>query len=79
MIHELKILPEHFWPVVHDDKKAEVRLNDRGFKTDDFLRLSEWTPDDGYTGKVVVRIVTHVADLSSWKENYVLLSMRKLS
>ena len=79
MIHELKILPEHFWPVVEDYKKAEVGFNDRGFKTDDFLRLREWTPDEGYTGKVVVRAVTHVADLSSWKENYVLLSMRKLS
>lgn len=78
MIHELKILPEHFWPVVSNEKKAEVRFNDRNFKVDDYLRLSEWSPGTGYTGKVIVRIVTHIADLSSWGEGYVLLSMREL-
>lgn len=30
--HELKILPEHFWPVVTGHKKAELRKNDRDFK-----------------------------------------------
>lgn len=78
MIHELKILPEHFWPVVSDEKKAEVRKNDRGFKVDDYLRLSEWSNETGFTGHVVVRKVTHVADLSSWNKGYVLLSMREL-
>lgn len=78
MIHELKILPEHFWPVVSNEKKAEVRKNDRGFKVDDYLRLSEWSNETGFTGKVIVRKVTHVADLSSGKEGYVLLSMREL-
>lgn len=78
MIHNLKILPEHFWPVADRSKKAEVRLNDRGFKVGDYLRLQEWSPETGYTDKIVVRIVTHVADLSQWKDGYVLLSMREL-
>lgn len=79
MIHNLKILSEHFWPVVSDEKKAEVRLNDRNYHVGDFLRLQEWNPETGYTDKIVVRIVTHVADLSQWKDGYVLLSIRKLS
>lgn len=78
MIHDLKILPEHFVPIVTSDKKAEVRFNDRGFKADDYLRLCEWSEETGFTGKMVVRIVTHVADLSAWQKDWVLLSMREL-
>ncbi len=78
MIHDLKILPEHFEPVVTNEKKAEVRFNDRNFKEGDYLRLLEWGPDSGYTGRMVARMVTHVADLSSWKKDWVLLSIREL-
>lgn len=78
MIHELKILSEHFWPVASDAKKAGSRLNDRNYQVGDYLRLQEWNPETGYTDKIVVRIVTHVADLSQWKDGYVLLSIRKL-
>nr|DAN88367.1 MAG TPA: activating signal cointegrator [Caudoviricetes sp.] len=31
-VHELKILPQHFWPVVDGLKRAELRNNDRNFK-----------------------------------------------
>ena len=78
MIHNLKILPEHFAPVITGDKKAEVRFNDRNFKAGDYLRLQEWCEMRGYTGKIVARKVTHVADLSQWSYGYVLLSMREL-
>ena len=79
MIHELKILPEHFWPVVNKEKLAEIRYNDRGFEIGDYLKLKEWDESKmEYTGKIVVRMVIHVADLSAFKDGYVLLSMRPL-
>ena len=39
MIHSLKILPEHFYPVVSDLKRAELRKNDREFSEGDYLEL----------------------------------------
>lgn len=74
MIHDLKILPEHFWPVVEGIKKAEVRINDRGFEVGDKLHLREFC-DEKYTGVSLIKDVIHIADLSSFKEGYVLLSM----
>lgn len=76
MIHELKILPEHFDPVVAGIKLAEVRYNDRHFSVGDYLKLMEYEPETGFTGKIVVRQVIHIADLNSWRAGFVLLSMR---
>lgn len=75
-IHELKIAPEHFNAVKWEEKRAEFRLNDRDFSRGDILRLHEWEPVDGYTGKRVSVRVTNVTDLSEWAENYVMLSFQ---
>lgn len=75
MIHDLKILPEHFAPVVRNYKRAEVRFNDRGFEVGDILCLKEWSECAGYTGQSVLRKITHIADLSAWREGWVLLSI----
>ena len=74
MIHELKILPEHFGPVMAGIKLAELRLNDRDFKEDDTLRLREYENGE-YTGRIVYRRVIHVADVGAYLPGYVLLSM----
>lgn len=79
MIHELKILPEHFEPVISGLKSAEVRKNDRGYEVGDFLKLKEWDaisePFAGFTGRIVVRQITHIADLKDYAPGYVLISM----
>lgn len=72
-VHQLKILPEHFIPVLSGLKTAELRKNDRDFHTGDKLILLEW--DGEYTGASATRYVTHVADVDSYLPGYVLLSM----
>lgn len=73
MRHELKILPQHFTPVLDEIKTAELRMNDRNFAAGDTLRLMEWNGD--YTGDACERVVTHVADVGDYLPGYVLLSM----
>jgi len=50
MIHELKILPEYFEPVIKGEKTFEIRVNDRDFKKGDYLALNEY-----YGGKYTSR------------------------
>lgn len=73
MIHELKILPEHFIPVIDGLKTAELRKNDRDFKAGDTLILMEYNGE--YTGGGCERLVTHVADVGGYLPGFVLLSM----
>lgn len=74
--HELKIWPEHYEPVKRKIKKAELRENDRNYQVGDTLVLRCWDRvKEEYTGKSVVREVTHVADVGGWLPAYVLLSM----
>lgn len=63
MIHDLKILPEHFRDVRAGIKTAELRLNDRNFQPGDVLVLREWSPIyKEYTGEVEMRRVTHILE-----------------
>lgn len=74
MRHELKIIPEHFIPVLDGVKLAELRKNDRNYQVGDVLALYEWNGE--YTGDACEREVIHVADVGSYLPGYVLLSMR---
>lgn len=76
--HVLKIKPEHFYPVYAGRKTAELRFNDRDFKSGDLLKLREFFNGD-YTGSYVWRRITHVADVADFAEGYVLLSMVPIS
>jgi hypothetical protein len=79
VFHELKILPEYFEAVIGGLKSAEVRKNDRDYKVSDYLELKEWDalsePFTGFTGRIIVRQFTHIADLKDYAHGYVLLSM----
>lgn len=75
MIHELKILPEHYQPVLEGLKRAELRNNDRDYKVGDHLILKEWHNGD-YTGRQTGREVIHVADVSAYLHGFVLLSVK---
>lgn len=74
MIHELKILPIHFEPVEAGLKLAELRNNDRNFSIGDKLILKEFSNGE-YTGRIVIKEVLHIADVSSYLPGYVLISM----
>ncbi|WWD11036.1 RNA-binding protein [Escherichia phage Phagiculus] len=74
MIHELKILPVHFDPVDTGLKLAELRKNDRNFSVGDKLILKEFH-DGAYTGRITIKEVLHIADVSEYLPGYVLLSM----
>lgn len=76
MIHELKILPEHFSPVCTGVKKAELRKNDRPYKVGDTLHLKEYAPNrHGITGEFINVRITHIADVGAWLPGFVLLSI----
>lgn len=59
-IHDLKILPEYFEAVLTGDKTFEVRINDRDYKVDDFVILNEWTNDEGYTGRKILKRISYI-------------------
>lgn len=58
--HELKCWPEFFQATYSGLKNFEVRNNDRNFAVGDIVRLEEWSPDRGYTGRYLIRNIRYV-------------------
>ena len=76
--HELKTWPESFSPVMRGEKKAEHRLDDRGYAVGDELLLREWVPGlCEYTGRELTCRVTHVLRGPEFgvREGWVILSV----
>lgn len=46
MKHELKIWPQYYERIADGSKTFELRENDRGFQSGDFVRLREWDPTE---------------------------------
>lgn len=70
-VHDLKCDPQAFEPVSRGDKTHEIRLNDRGFKVGDLLRLHEtrYSGDEMragrplvYTGRQARRVISHIQE-----------------
>jgi uncharacterized protein DUF3850 len=78
-VHDLKSWPEFFRDVLEGKKNHEYRLNDRGYRVGDVLRLREYDPmARAYTGRSVDRSVTYVCDLSRvGGGNYVVLELSR--
>lgn len=76
MIHDLKILPEYFEAVLKGVKTFELRKNDRNFKTEDMLKLREYSNGE-YTGREVLKRVTYILEGGSYglEEGYVILAI----
>lgn len=76
MIHDLKILPEYFEAVLKGVKTFELRKNDRNFKTEDMLKLREYS-NGQYTGREVLKRVTYILEGGSYglEEGYVILAI----
>lgn len=80
-IHAVKIAPKYLDAVVAGQKKAELRKNDRGYKTGDVLSLCEWKHGK-YTGREWAAVITHVLpvnEIIADNENWAVLSIRSLS
>ncbi len=83
-IHELKCWPESFQFIRAGQKRAEIRMDDRGFKEGDLVHLREYEPTDReYTGQDELVRITHIQrcgiePLEALEEGYVLLSFRVL-
>lgn len=79
-IHAVKIAPKYLDAVVAGQKKAELRKNDRGYKTGDVLSLCEWKHGK-YTGREWAAVITHVLpvnEIIADNENWAVLSIRSL-
>lgn len=81
MIHELKILPDYFDPIMEGAKTFEVRKNDRDFNVGDDLWLREWTSLRGYTGRETRVEVSYLlsgfeAEVFGLKEGYCVMGIR---
>jgi ParB family chromosome partitioning protein len=61
-VHELKTLPGFIDAIEESGKNFEVRINDRRFLTGDTLRLREFDPDEGYSGREIERVVGYVLE-----------------
>ena len=60
MIHELKIKSNYFELVKHEQKKFELRKDDRDFNVGDVLKLNEIDENGNPTGNYVKRKVMYI-------------------
>lgn len=59
--HKLKTWPEFFERIIRGDKRAEFRLDDRGFAKGDVLTLQEWSPNNlRYSGRKVSVVISDI-------------------
>jgi len=74
-IHEVKIRPEYYEPVISGKKTFEVRYNDRDYQAGDALLLREWD-ESGYSGRESLFDITYLLkDFSAMKQGYVVMSI----
>ena len=74
--HELKTWPIYFARVLSGEKTFELRKNDRDFGEGDTLRLREWGRNtETYTGREVVRYVSHIYTGDHLEFGYVIMSI----
>jgi ASC-1-like (ASCH) protein len=76
-IHELKIWPEYFEPILDGRKTFELRQTDpsRDFQVGDTLRLRE-TLRGEYTGRELMALVTYILDGPFAIADYCLISIK---
>lgn len=57
--HNLKILPPFFQAVWNDEKRCELRKDDRDYQVGDIILLMEWDGEK-YTGSCLLVEITHI-------------------
>ena len=76
MIHELKLWPDFYRPMVLGKKTFEIRWDDRGFAVGDVLHLREWEPNSKtYTGRETRRKVSWIGKAFGLMPGFVCLAL----
>jgi hypothetical protein len=88
IVHELKCDYHEFFAVIKQEKRVEIRNNDRCFEEADYMLLRQ-TEHSGqamksgqplvYTGRETMLLITQVYDGIGMAEGYVALSFQKLN
>lgn len=73
-IIELKLHPKYFGDVMNEIKTFEIRKNDRHYQVGCELVLEEYSPEGGYTGRKLNRVITYMSDYEQ-KEGFVVLGI----
>ncbi len=85
MMHDLKIWPEYFAPLIAGQKTFEIRKDGRNptdgrqriFSEDDVLRLREWNPGTReYTGREALANVAYILRGFGPFDGFVIMSLR---
>lgn len=81
MTHELKILQQYFEDVDTGKKTFEVRKVDRLYGVGDILKLREWSPINGYSGRETVKEVIYIMHGGQWglAEGNCIMGLKELS
>lgn len=78
-IHKIKVHSQPLADVISGIKKAEFRLNDRGYEVNDILWLEEYIPNNNgtgkYTGKSTLRVITHIQEGYGIPKDFMMLSL----
>jgi len=77
-VHELKISPKYYDDVVHNNKRFEIRKDDRNYQVGDLVTLKEY--ENGlYTGRkmvnIPIRYILRNAPEYGLKEGYCILGI----
>lgn len=76
-VHHLKTISSSFELVWTNQKKNELRIDDRKFKTGDVLVLEE-IKNNRYTGRRIFSFITHkLKNFQGLKDGYCILSIEK--
>lgn len=74
-VHYLKTDPSYLELIWRNEKTAELRRNDRGFKVGDHLVLREFATSSGFGPHCVLVQVTHLlADYPGLEKGFVMVS-----
>lgn len=78
MVHELKIDKLYFEDILSNNKKFEIRYNDRNFKINDKVILKEIDLYRQFTGREVEVKIIYLTDYEQ-KKGYVVFGFEKTS
>ena len=77
--HDLKVLPIYFDALKTNQKKFEIRLNDRNFQAGDYLHLEEYDPEQGYSGRDLFFKVSFILEDETFlQKGYVCMSLLRM-
>lgn len=76
-LHEVKIYPSQYQPILDGDKFFDVREDDRGYQRGDTIHYREWDPTSKqYTGRESRMEITHVQTWGGLSGGHVALGVR---